>query len=148
MAPRLVTAYDTRTGEKRTVPANWFDIPEASINLSLTDPGIPPVIPEGHNSPTRPDDRDFPTPGEVAAAEAAAGELKGADLKAALKDAGLPYSGLSADEQRAALVAHQEQQEADARAIAEADAAHAANSGTHDSTPGDHTNPPPAGDQQ
>lgn len=138
MAPRLVTAYDTRTGEKRNVPENWFDHEELSEGLSRTDPGILRRPPEGHDSPVRPDDADYATPEELAAADAAAGELKGQALKDALKEAGLPQTGTAA-EQRAALVAHQEQAEADRLAALE---------DPTDSTTGDHTNPPATGDQQ
>lgn len=98
---KLVTAWDTRTGKVRQVPENWFDHEEMSTNLSRTDPKIPVVAPEGVNQVTRPDDRDYATAEELAAA----GELKGQELKDALKAAGLPQTG-SADEQRAALAAH------------------------------------------
>ena len=59
MGSKLVPAWDTRTGEKRTVPEKWFDFEEMSANLSRTDPGIPHIAPAGADSVTHPDARDY-----------------------------------------------------------------------------------------
>jgi len=107
---KLVTAWDTRTGKERRVPENWFDHEEMSSNLTRTKPNVLHVAPPGVNQVSRPDDRDFATAEEVAAAKAAEGELKGKALDEALEAAGLPKTG-SADEKRAALIEHQERTE-------------------------------------
>lgn len=45
MPAQLVVAYDTRTGQRRLVPENWFDHESMSANLTREKPtGVTPRV--------------------------------------------------------------------------------------------------------
>lgn len=61
LQPGFVPAYDTRTGEKRYVPAHWIGHPTLGRNLSKTprqraaDRKKPPATPADTETPAQPE---------------------------------------------------------------------------------------------